>query len=213
MKYVNKPKEEKLDKTFELELKSANGKYSTHIVIQKEVMKLLELNKGDILEIHIKEFDDVIGYDLKFKHKDETKDNNTILLEDISTDKPDETPEPEPENTTSIKNVFPDDEETEEKEYKKLKDNKANIVQNYDGTYKISIRKNYGRTKQNFHLHFSFKGEKIEDICNITYKDGSLENSCKAIFELSHQKKDEVTEFILEHNPSSKTKLEQLNLI
>ena len=82
MKYISKNKKEKIDKTFEFELKSPNSaNYSLSVLIKKEVTNLLQLNAGDKLEIHIEEDENGICYELGFKYKDESK-NRTISLDE-----------------------------------------------------------------------------------------------------------------------------------
>ena len=84
MKYVPKEKKEKTNKTYEFELKSPNSNsYSLSVLIKKEVINLLQLEAGDKLEITIKEFDDVIGYDLRFIYADETK-NISIPIDELT---------------------------------------------------------------------------------------------------------------------------------
>lgn len=110
MKYLEKPKREKIEKTFEFELKSPNNKpYSVSVLIKKDAAKLLGLKKGDKLKIHIKEFDDVMGYELEFKKKDTTK-INIVNLDDITEkDAKNEKASESAKNPSANKPAEPDD--------------------------------------------------------------------------------------------------------
>jgi hypothetical protein len=135
----------------------------------------------------------------------EKPEKNNTLTETTQTPSPNNTAHTKsPIRKTIIKDLHETTPEPDEQLeiFEELKDKRKHMIYSTDNKYQVSIQKNKkSKTgNQTFKLCFKTKKEKHE-ITSITF--GSIDNTYHTLQQLATMNQNQITNFIIEHNPKA----------